>query len=291
MTRIEPAAEDDLLLAVLGAKAAGGPRRAADLILRAGRAALRRLVHDLDPAVIERGERTVTDLAAREVRALLCDDRDYPARLRRFAGFPPAIFCQGQIELLSVRSVGICGSRRAGHDALQAATACGEEAVRRGRLVVSGYAKGVDTASHLAALRAGGATIAVLAEGINHFRLKQPFPQLPQDQLDRMLVVSQFPPDQPWNAGAATTRNKLIIGLSDVLVVVEAGEKSGTLRAGEAALQRGHPVWALTFAGGERPVGNNILLQAGAEEVPSREDLAERLVAQNPTSGQLGLAI
>lgn len=291
MTLIDPAAADDMLLAVLASKAAGGARRAADLILRRGRGALRRAVFDLDSAEIESAEQTVNDLMARDIRALVCDEQAYPAQLRDYGSFPPVLFCQGPVELLHAPAIGVCGSRRAGHEGLQAATACAEEAVRSGRVVVSGYAKGIDTASHVAALRAGGATVAVLAEGITKFRLKQPFPQLSPEQRGRMLVVSQFAPNQPWNAGAATTRNNLIIGLSEALVVVEASAKSGTLRAGQAALHRKRPVWALTFAGGESPEGNQILLSSGAEAVPDRFALANKLAAQRPESGQLGLAI
>ena len=112
-------------------------------------------------------------------------------------------------------------------------------------VVVSGYAKGVDTEAHLSALTAGGSTVAVLAEGIADFRLKQSYGGLPDGALNRLLVISQFPPRQRWTAGAAMTRNQVIVGLGDAVVVVEAGAGGGTLRAGETALQTGKQLWVL----------------------------------------------
>jgi DNA processing protein len=139
---------------------------------------------------------------------------------------------------------------------------------------VSGYAKGVDTATHLAALEQGGKTIIVLAEGINGFRIKREFSK--DFDPKRVLVVSQFRPSQPWAAYAAMARNHVIFGLGNALVVIEAGEKGGTLAAGRDALKRGRPVFVLNF-GDETPAGNRILIDAGAQPVASRSDLGRAL--------------
>lgn len=292
MTAVERVREDEgTLLALLAARAAGGPRRATEMLLRSGRQALLALIDRLDSTERDRAETSVVDLRREGVRVLLCDEPGYPARLRRHPGFPLALYCQGPIELLRQPALGVCGSRNAGSVGIKAATACGEEAARCGRVVVSGYAAGVDSASHLAALRSDGATIAVLAEGICRFRLKKMYADLPKEQLQRLLVVSQFPPSQVWTASAANTRNQVIIGLSSALVVVEAGERGGTIRAGQAALKRRHPVWALTFGSGERPSGNRVLLNQGAEEIASRRVLASKLASSTLVGGQLGLAI
>ncbi|MGW4209429.1 DNA-processing protein DprA [Lentzea sp. NPDC004789] len=216
--------------------------------------------------------------------ALLCDDPQYPDRLRRFAGAPPALFCQGDIDLLSTVSVAVCGSRAAGDNGLRAARACGEEAARFGVTVVSGYAKGVDTESHLAVLRAGGSTVAVLAEGVDHFRLKVPYRELSADVARRLLVVSQFPPRQRWTAGAAMTRNQVITGLSHAVVVIEAGESGGTMKAGEVALRGERPLLVLDGRSGSFP-GNERLIAAGGHRVTTRAELADqfrRLSAEPP---------
>jgi DNA processing protein len=178
--------------------------------------------------------------------------------------------------LLERPSVGVCGSRKAGIDGLRAARACGEDAARLGVVVVSGYAKGVDTEGHTSALAANGGTVAVLAEGIIDFRPKQAYRDLPDGALERLLVVSQFPPRQRWTAGAAMTRNQVIVGLGDAVIVVEAGATGGTLQAGKTALQNGKRLWVLGFPG-EDPPGNQALLAAGGRRIASRAELAAEM--------------
>lgn len=267
---------DALLLALLGARAAGGPRRAAKQLLQSGRKHLRTLIAQVPDAERAQAESIAEVLTSSGVRALLCDDDRYPDRLRRFAGAPPALFCRGPIELLGTSTVGVCGSRDASVAGLRAARACGEDAARLGITVVSGYAKGVDTESHLACLESAGGTIAVLAEGINNFRPRPAYQRLPSSARDRLLVLSQFPPGQRWTAGAAMTRNQVIIGLSQAIVVIEARETGGTLRAGEVALQSGRPLLVMDFAD-KNPRGNEKLLAAGARGVVGRVDLAKEL--------------
>jgi DNA processing protein len=174
---------------------------------------------------------------------------------------PPVLFYSGSLQLLERPAVGICGARNVSTEGLRAAAACGELAAMQGIVSVSGYARGVDTATHAASLKAGGATIIVLPEGINHFRVKKNVVGEVWDQ-SRALVVSQFAPTQTWSAGAAMTRNSIIIGLSMALVVVEAGEKGGTLAAGTKALSVRGRVLALEFS--SMPIGNKMLVDKGA---------------------------
>ena len=142
--------------------------------------------------------------------------------------------------------------------------------------MVSGYARGVDTETHLGALESGGATIIVLAEGIEHFRHKKAFSStgLPAD---RTCVVSQFPPKQSWTAGGAMTRNGTIVGLSKALVVVEAGEKGCTLNAGLTCLKAERPVLALEYGTRPTPTGNRVLIDKGAMPVKSTDELSRVL--------------
>src|SRR5262249_32986095 len=188
---------------------------------------------------------------------------------------PPTIFCQGDVSLLGIGSIGICGSRDASDQGLSAAYACGEDVVRCGLAVVSGYARGVDTEAHAAALDAGGRTARVLAEGIGRFKVKRWLASKPHDPL-QVAVVSQFPPNQTWSAGGAMQRNSVIIGLSLGLVVIEARETGGTLAAGMQALNERRPVIALEFRQ-DMPPGNKILLDHGAVAARSREQLRERV--------------
>lgn len=262
------------MLALLAPQAAGGPRRAAKILLQSGRRGLEQLVDGLPVDEHHSACDVATQLREQGIGALFFDDPRYPDRLRRAPGAPLALFYRGPIELLEQTSVGVCGSRNASSNGLRAAQACGQDAAALGMVVVSGYAKGVDTEAHLSALAAGGSTVAVLAEGISDFRLKQSYGNLPDGALGRLLVISQFPPRQRWTAGAAMTRNQVIVGLGDAVVVVEAGAGGGTLRAGETALQTGKQLWVLGFPG-EDPPGNQALLTAGARRVANRVELAD----------------
>jgi DNA processing protein len=279
----------ELVIALLAPHAAGGPRRAAKVLLQSGRRSLEEMTSELPyeerVAAAEMAER----LRSEGVGVLFCDDPAYPDRLRRAPGAPPVLYHRGPIELLDRPSIGVCGSRNAGAAGLRAARACGEDAAAVGVVVVSGYAKGVDTEAHIAALGAGGGTVAVLAEGILGFRLKPAYRDLPNQALEQqLLVVSQFPPQQRWTAGAAMTRNQVIVGLGDAVVAVEAGETGGTLQAGKTTLHSGKRLWVLGFPG-EDPPGTQALIAAGGSRVGSRVALAAKLrdLAGEPRSQAL----
>jgi DNA processing protein len=220
-------------------------------------------------------EASVRELEQRSVDALFISDNRYPERLRSLATPPPILFTWGNTDLLNTPAVGMCGSRGASEKGIDAARACGRAVGERGLTVVSGYARGVDTETHLAALESGGHTMVVLAEGILHFRVKRVFRETGFDP-ERVLVLSQFAPAQRWNAGAAMTRNAVIAGLGKALVVIEAGETGGTLDAGMKALSMGRPVMALEFSEGT-PAGNSLLFTHGAIRVDRRSALRSAL--------------
>jgi len=217
------------------------------------------------------------ELEDRNMGMLVPGDDRFPDQLLELKNPPSYLFYWGNLGLLEERGVGMCGSRNVSGRGLEAARACGEEVAGEGWHVVSGYAKGVDTETHLAALNAGAGTVIVLAEGILNFRRKRVFDSVPFDA-DRVLVLSQFPPSQKWSAGGAMTRNGLIAALGEALVVVEAGAKGGTLNAGMHGLNLRRPVFALQFSD-ETPAGNQRLLDAGAQAVKTRRALKERLRA------------
>lgn len=205
--------------------------------------------------------------------AIFFSASDFPERLMNNHRPPaPIIFYRGNKDLLYRDGVGMCGSRHVSARGLDAASRCGALATEKGMTVVSGYAAGVDTATHLAALRSGGSTVVVLAEGMDHFRVKRAFAD--DFDWDRIVVVSQFAPSQPWRAHAAMARNGIIFGLPKALLVVEAGEKGGTLAAGEGALKLGRTVIAVEF-GDETPPGNRVLIDKGAWAVSTPQQLRD----------------
>lgn len=283
----DPAELPTIELALLASRAAGGPRAAAKLLLAGGRGALTGRIESLDRAVVKEARGQASALAAGGVHATLCDEPCYPEQLRHAPGAPAALFHQGDVRLLQRPAISICGSRRASAAGLRAAEACGLAATEHGLLLVSGYARGVDSSAHLGALRSG-ATAMVLAEGIGGFRLRPEFRDAPPE---RILALSQFPPHQRWTVGGAMARNSVIVGLGRALVVIEAGHTGGTLAAGRAALGARRPVLVLT-TGAEATAGSQLLIDGGAIPIGSRRELAAVLgaVAAGPGSRQGELA-
>ncbi len=187
------------------------------------------------------------DLRRQGVSIIWLGDNHYPARLKAVLGnqAPAFLFLKGDAKFLESPAVGFCGSRKASEKGLGITREAAAALAARNVCVVSGYAHGVDLAAHRAALAAGGATIFVMAEGIEHFRIKKEI----ADVLDKgqFLVVSQFPPGLPWMARNAMKRNSTIIGLSDGMILVESGNTGGTFAAGDEAIKRHHPLFVIDF--------------------------------------------
>lgn len=275
-----------LKLAVAGARYGHGEARMARRARDAGSAAFTEVLDRLGRADLDHVTAEANRLAERGVSATLLGSSEYPNLLGEMRGAPPVLFYQGKAELMRSPATGVCGSRKATDEGLRAAASCGEIAAQRGLVVISGYARGVDMTTHTSTLAAGGATIIVLPEGIDNFRVKRgAFADVWDPQ--RTLVVSQFSPTRPWSAGGAMTRNGVIIGLSLALVVVEAGEKGGTLAAGIKALDLNRKVITLQFAA--IPRGNALLLQRGAVAARNRVELSRRLAeaVNHPGGNQL----
>ena len=259
-----------LQLAIAATRFGGGQRTFGAKVRASGFSVFERLIEGLDPVDVLLIEEQAHSLVSDGVEALLLGCKGYPELLALSRQAPAALFVKGPTRLLAQRAIGMCGSRQASSEGLRAAHACADAVARRGYGVVSGYAKGVDLVAHSAALASGGDTVIVLPEGINHFRIRRgEFADLWDSE--RALVVSQFAPDQKWFASGAMARNTVISGLSQALVVVEAGEKGGTLAAGEYALQRGQVVLTLELFGA--PPGNKLLMANGAKVVRSRQHL------------------
>ncbi len=199
-----------------------------------------------------------------EMLELNRESASYPKGIRRFFGelATPPIFYLGNLSILELPSVGFCGSRRASETGLSITYDAAFQLAKEGVCVVSGYAAGVDMAAHRAALDAGGVTIVVLAEGMDHFRIKREIRDL--WDWDRVLVISQFAPRWVWRADRAMERNEVIVALADVVIVIEAGETGGTLHAGFAALKQQKPLFVTNYSEPtEASLGNRTLLESG----------------------------
>jgi DNA processing protein len=204
-------------------------------------------------------------------------DRRYPTALAAIYDPPDRLWLRGQADVLRAPSVAIVGSRAASPYAREVARHLGADLARRGIVVISGMARGVDSAAHLGALDAGGLTIAVFGCGVDVIYPPE-HGTLAGQICERGAVVSEFPPGTPPLPYHFPKRNRIISGLALGVVVVEAAKDSGSLITAEFALDQGRAVLAVpgNILGG-RNLGAHALLRDGAKLVECADDIIEEL--------------
>jgi DNA processing protein len=203
-------------------------------------------------------------LSSADTFILAAGTEGFPLQLAHTLGksAPSVLYCRGNSKILSYPAVGFCGSRKASEKGLETADDCAAQAAENGVVVASGNAAGVDLHAHYQALANGGCTILVLPEGIEHFRIRKEFEKV--WDWDRVLVVSQFEPSTPWRSYHAMARNKIIIGLSRAMIVIEAGSTGGTLDAGKSTLKVNLPLFVAQYENiNSEASGNQILIELG----------------------------
>lgn len=212
-------------------------------------------------------------------------DERYPARLATIYDPPPILWCRGDPTVLSRFSVALVGARAASPYARDVAERLGEDLARRGVSVVSGLARGVDGASHRGALAGGGTTVAVLGSG-GDLIYPPEHEDLAAEIARQGAVISELPPGSPPSPFHFPLRNRIISGLAAAVVIVEAGEKSGSLHTARAALEQGREVMAVPGSVlSERNRGSHALLRDGAKLVERVDDILEELGASARSFG------
>ena len=202
---------------------------------------------------------------------------NYPPLLAQISDPPKCIWTRGDIHALSRTCVAVIGARAASREGLIAAAEIAGDLARAGVVVIAGLARGVDSAAHHAALQAGGLTVAVLGTGIDRV-----YPAenagLSERIAERGLLITEFPPGAAPEDWHFPRRNRIISGLSQAVVVVEAREKSGSLITARLAADQGRDVMAVpgSVIGG-RNKGANALLRDGAKLVESAVDILQEL--------------
>jgi DNA protecting protein DprA len=211
-------------------------------------------------------------LITKGIKILKRGTPEYPKRLARLLGdkAPDILYVWGNTDLFNKPAVGFCGSREASEKSIEIAADTARQIVEEGWVVVSGHARGVDTAAHQAALKSGGGTIIVAPEGILSFKLRRELKQIAKPE--QILIVSQFPPAAGWAVGRAMGRNSTIIGLSDAMVLVSARAEGGTFEAGKTALRLRTPLFVARYESpGESAAGNRYFLDRGAYQLSKKE--------------------
>ena len=203
-------------------------------------------------------------------------DARYPALLAAITS-PPALYVRGTLTEEDALAIAIVGSRHASAYGLEVAERLAFDLATRGVTIVSGLARGIDTASHRGALAAGGRTLAVLGSGLDvvyppeNRRLMEEIPC-------RGAVISQFVPGTPPVAYNFPARNRIIAGLALGVVVVEAAERSGALITAGFAGDLGREVFAVPGRiTSETSRGANGLIQDGAKLIQGWADIVQEL--------------
>lgn len=207
------------------------------------------------------------------------DQDAYPALLREIPNPPGALFVRGNVDVLSLPQLAIVGSRNATPGGRDTARRFAGHLCRGGFCVTSGLAIGIDASAHRGAIRAGGPTIAVCANGPD-----RTYPARHR-KLDVAVersgaIVTEFPPGTPPRRSQFPQRNRIISGLSVGTLVVEAGLRSGALITARNATEQGREVFAVPGSI-HNPMarGCHRLIRSGAKLVETSDDIIEELPA------------
>ncbi len=211
------------------------------------------------------------------VRLLPFGDEDYPALLSAIYDPPIVLYVKGRLPDPAVPRVAIVGSRHATKEGLKTSHEIARELAAHGVIVVSGMASGVDTASHEGALLSGTDTLAVLGGGIGKIYPAHNI-SLAEKIVKQGALVSEYPIDMLPKPEYFPIRNRIISGLSQVVLVVEGAQKSGALITADTALEQGRDVCAVPGSiYMEQTAGTNALIKQGAKCVTSAQDILEIL--------------
>lgn len=210
--------------------------------------------------------------------ALTLLDKNYPQSLKLIDSPPPRLYLKGNdLSLFKKRAIAVVGSRRPTGYGRETTKKLVKQLVDSGFVIVSGMARGIDSLAHWTALNSGGETIAVFGNGVDVVYPPEN-KKLYQEIIKNGLIVSEFPPKQKPFKKAFLIRNRIIAGLSEATLVIEAARRSGTINIARLTAEQGKDVFAVPG-----PInsllseGTAWLIQQGAKLVYKLEDILEEI--------------
>lgn len=241
-----------------------------------------RLVPGLSPKVAEKiinqrhlvhAERIAEELIAKKIKVTLLDDRDYPRQLAEIADPPVLVYTRGMLPSPEMPLLAIVGARQASSYGRMVARKLAQDLTHRGWGIVSGMARGIDTAAHEGALAGNGYTLAVFGCGINVC-----YPRENEKLYHRIetngCLLSEFPPEAGPLSKNFPIRNRIISGCTYGTLVVEAKERSGALITAFFALEQGRDVFAVPgMITSAQSRGTHNLIKQGAKLVETVDDI------------------
>ena len=198
-------------------------------------------------------EKHLVSLRQRNIGLSTILDDDYPPILKQISDPPPLLYFQGEFPITAQNFVAVVGTHR-GYTTpgIELAVQIGKDLAQRNAVVVSGLAEGIDAAAHLGVLSGGGKTYAVLGTGLDKV-----YPAENATLADRIsgngALISEYDLGVPVKAGQLLARNRIVVGLSQAVVVVEMDEESpGTMDAANLAIKQGKPLFVLRKQGSRK---------------------------------------
>lgn len=222
-------------------------------------------------------------------------DDDYPANLRLVFNLPPFLFSRGELRPDDARAVAVVGTREPTVEGIESARRLSALLAENGVTVLSGLARGIDTAAHEACIEAGGRTIAVLGTGIRRTYPKENGP-LSERIAETGAVVSQFWPDSPPRTDTFPRRNIVTSGMGQGTVVIEASATSGAKMQARLAMEHGKRVFLLStlveqHEWARRYVARGAIVVHGVDDILRLLQSPEALQARTDDRRQLSLAL
>ena len=213
---------------------------------------------------------------------LILDDGSYPVLLREIADPPITLYVKGDwASCFDAPCVAVIGSRRCSTYGENASEMLARDLAERGVCIVSGFARGIDTAAHRGAIRGKGKTIAVLGTGIDNVYPKENARLVDEILASGGAIVSQFPLETPPLKENFPYRNRIISGLSYGVLLVEASERSGSLITARLAMEQNREVLAVPGnITSKNSFGTNYLIKSGAKLVQQWQDVVTELPSE-----------
>ena len=240
-------------------------------------------INKLKSTTLDEAKKIVSDCQRYRIKIITPDDVDYPSMLFKLPNLPLVLYVRGNLDCLKNKiSIAVVGAREASDIGARIARALSASLSRSGAVIVSGAAKGIDSAAHNGALDAGANTVAVLGCGFGTDYLPENEP-LRREIAGHGALVTEYPPLTPAFGRNFPFRNRIISGLSYGTIVIEANEKSGSLRTVGHAIEQGRDIFAVPGdITSSMNMGTNKLLRDGAKPVFNAMDVLEEYAERFP---------
>lgn len=230
----------------------------------------------LDENIRLRLDSYLKEMEKNKIDIITIKDKEYPNILKEIEDFPLMLYIKGNKNILNNKNIAIIGCRECTEYGRKAAVYFSYNLAKENITIVSGLAKGIDTYSHIGALKAGGKTIAVLGNGLDII-----YPKQNEKIYEKIVkfggaIITEYPLGTKPEKNNFPERNRIISGMSKGVLIIEAKEKSGTIITADFALDQGRDVFAVPGnINSVNSVGTNRLIKEGAMPVTNFRDVLE----------------